>query len=102
VVTDTNLILGEVIKLEVKMEKKVKVGNKEYTIKEIKYIDALELDETNRSATAKQLLKKSAGLTDEEIGNLTIQEGLELQEAINEVNGLNKIDFRKPTVENPK
>jgi len=79
------------------MEKKVKVGDKEYTVKEIKYKDIAELGDADTKEAARLLMKLSAGLTDEEYDELTMREGIELQKAINELNGLT--DFQKPLTE---
>lgn len=77
------------------MEKKVKIGDKEFTIKEIPYIEAININSENRSETSRTLFKLSVGLSDEEINKLTLKEGIELQKVIIEVNGLG--DFTVPT-----
>lgn len=75
---------------------KVKVGDKEYTIKEIKYMQAVELENLPRPQMARKLLTFSVGLTDEEIDNLSLKEGIELQNAVNKLNGIGVSDFHKP------
>ncbi len=79
------------------MEKKVIIGDKEYTIKEICYVDMLDIDIQNpekRGEAARKLLKLSTGLSDEEVNKITIKDGMALQNVINEVNGLG--DFTEP------
>ena len=77
------------------MEKKVTINDKEYTVKEIKYVDAVDTDPNNRKEMVQKLFKSSVGLTDEEINELTFKEGYELQKVVDEVNGLT--DFLKAT-----
>lgn len=79
------------------MEKKVKVGEKEYTIKEIMYIDALSMEGLDKKTVAKNMLKKSAGLSDDEVSALTLKEGVELQKHINELNNIQTANFQEPT-----
>ncbi len=75
------------------MEKKVEINGKAYVVKEMPYIAAFELDQDKKAESARLMLKKSVGLTDEEINALSMKEGLQLQKYINEVNGLD--DFQK-------
>jgi len=81
------------------MEKTVKVGEKEYKLKELSYVQVLELDGLTKGEAAKKVLQFSAGLSDEEIANLSIKDGIALQEEINKINELAQ-DFQKPTEEN--
>ena len=76
------------------MEKEI--NGKIYNIKEIKYLDALEVEESKKESikqAAKKFLQFSTGLSDEEIDNLSMKDGLELQKAANEVN---ELDFQEP------
>ncbi len=82
------------------MEKKVTINEKEYTVKEIKYIDAVDTDPNDKKDMVRKLLKSSVGMTDEEIENLTMREGIELQKVVDEVNGLT--DFLKATEKTKK
>lgn len=78
----------------------VKLKDKEYEIKEIKYKDLVDQDDmTNMSAAqqAKRLMKLATDITDEDFDNLSMKDGLALQKAINSVNGLE--DFQKPLKE---
>lgn len=76
------------------MEKEI--NGKVYNISEIKYLDALEVEEAKKDGiklAAKKFLQLATGLSDEEIDNLSMKEGLELQKAANEVN---ELDFQEP------
>ena len=76
------------------MEKEI--NGKVYNIKEIGYLDALDVEESKKVSlkeAAKKFLEFTTGLTQEEIGKLTMKEGLELQQAANEVN---ELDFQEP------
>lgn len=70
------------------MEQKVTIEGKEYTLKEMPYLEALDIKVDDPKAGITKTLKACAGLTDEEIANLTVKEGIQLQKAINELNGL--------------
>ena len=76
------------------MEEKIKVRDKEYTIKELKYKDVSSMKDLPQEEAAKRLLILSTNMTDEEYDNLSMREGLEIQKAINKLNGLE--DFRVP------
>ncbi|KKK88890.1 hypothetical protein LCGC14_2738610 [marine sediment metagenome] len=81
------------------MEQKVTINDKEYTVKEIPYIDAVDTDPNEgRKAMVSKALMLSVGLTQEEINALTMKEGLTLQKVIDEVNGL--VDFQKAAEKN--
>jgi len=80
------------------MEKEIEINGKKYTVKEITYMQGLSLeDATTMAEKIKKLLMFSTGLTEEEVGKLSMKEGVQLQKLVNEVNGL--ADFRKPAVE---
>lgn len=74
------------------MEKKLEIEGKEYTIKEMKYKDIVELSDIPQKEMAKQLLILATGLSEEEYNDLSIKTGITLQREINEVNGL--VDFQ--------
>jgi len=67
---------------------KVVVDEKEYTIKEIKYKDLAALADISKEEAAKKLMIISTGMSEEEYDNLGLKAGLELQKAINDLNGL--------------
>lgn len=78
----------------------VKIKDKEYEIKEVKYKDLIGQDnlaDTNPTEQAKRLMKLAIDITDEEFDNLSMKDGLALQKSINSVNGLE--DFQKPLKE---
>ncbi|MCH7534713.1 MAG: hypothetical protein IH948_03035 [Bacteroidetes bacterium] len=85
------------------MEKKITISGKEYTVKEMSYLDAVELpfniegtiESGKRREASIKMLKSCVGLTEEEIVKLTSTEGLSLQAVVNEVNGWT--DFQKAT-----
>ena len=72
------------------MEKKVKIGDKEYTLNELSYMQSLEIEELKvkgiRGAVQKMLIF-STGLSEEEVNKISLREGLELQKEINSLNG---------------
>lgn len=80
------------------MEKEV--NGKKYQIKEVSYLQGIEIEETKQSegikSAAKKFLQFSTELTDEELDNLSMKDGLALQKAINKVNDL---DFQEPVKE---
>lgn len=79
------------------MEKKVVVNEKEYTVKEIPYLEAVAFgDSKTKRESAKLMMMACVGLTEEEVNKLTFKEGAELQKAIDEVNGV--ADFLPATV----
>ena len=78
-------------------EKKIIVSNgKEYTIKEVKYKDMVESSiSEDKVASAKFLIQTSTNMTDEEYENLSMKDGITLQKAINEINGLDESFLQK-------
>lgn len=80
--------------------KEVEVNGKTYKIKELKYLEAVELEcLSSNLEKAKKMIKLSVGLSEEELANLSIKDGIEIQKAILEINGLNDLkDFQNPTV----
>ena len=69
--------------------KELKIGDKTYTINEIRYVDILEWQGLGLSQNeiTKKLLAKSTGISEEEINNLSLRDGISLQKVVNEVNG---------------
>jgi len=78
------------------METKVKIEDREITIKEIKYKDLAGLGDTPKEEAAKKMMILSTDMTEEEYDSLSMKDGIILQKAINELNGLE--DFQKPLV----
>lgn len=81
-----------------KMEKEI--NGKKYQIKEVSYLQGIEIEETKQNegikSAAKKFFKFSTELSDEEIENLSMKDGLALQKAMNEINDL---DFQEPVKE---
>lgn len=73
----------------------IKINGKDYTIKELKYKDLASLADIPKADSAKQLIILSTEMTDEEYDNMSIRDGINLQQTINELNGLDE-DFQKP------
>jgi hypothetical protein len=72
------------------MEKQVKIGDRTYTVKEIRYKDVIALGTTDQGLIARKMLQLSAGVTDEEFDALSMRDGVALTQAVNEVNGLDE------------
>ena len=72
----------------------IEIGNKKYEIKEIKYKDLADFGTLPPGEAAKKMMLLSTGMSEEEYENLSMKEGVELQTAINDLNGLE--DFQKP------
>jgi len=76
------------------MEKEI--NGKNYTIREIGYLEALEVEEAKRESLksgAKKFLQFSTGLSEDELQKLSLKDGLELQKLANQVN---ELDFQEP------
>ena len=74
---------------------KVKINEKEYEIKELKYLELIEMEGLSSLEVAKKTFTLCAGLTEDEIKDLSSKDGLELQIEINKVNNFK--DFQTPT-----
>lgn len=73
--------------------KKVKLSFREVEIREIKFV---QMANTDGIDSARKTLKLGSDLTDEEIENLSVKEGIILSKVINDLNGFTEqIDFRK-------
>ena len=77
------------------MEKKIKGSEREYTVKELKYKDLTSLADISKEEAAKKLMLLSTDLTEEEYEELSLKDGVALQKAVNELNGLTE-DFQTP------
>lgn len=77
---------------------KKEIDGKEYEIKEIPYLEGIELNDIREKegtvAFSRKVLQCATDLSDEQINSLSMRTGLALQQAINEVNAL---DFQEPT-----
>ena len=76
------------------VEKEIEISGKKFVIKELKYKELTSFIELEKSEAAKKMIFLSTGISEEEYNNLSIKEGIEIQNAINEINGLN--DFQNP------
>ena len=80
--------------------KTLKIGEKEVTIRKLKYLeftDVSELAQTSQIKASNKMIQLSTGLTDEEMKNLELEQGIKLAKAVNEEN---TIDFQIPVKEN--
>jgi len=70
------------------MEKEITINEKTYCIKEIKYKELTSMGDLSKEESAKKLMMLSAGITEEEYDNLSLQVGIKIQKVVNEINGL--------------
>jgi hypothetical protein len=61
---------------------KVDIEGKTYELREISYIEALELDGLTKAEAAKKILGFATGLKQEEISKIDVKTGIELNKAI--------------------
>ena len=78
------------------MEKEI--NGKAYTIRELTYIEGIEMEGLDRTEKIKKMLILSCNLNEEDIIKLSLRDGIELQKVVNEVNGLNQ-SFQNPTID---
>lgn len=76
--------------------KKIIIGEKEFEIKELLYLDIIELSNINDRRENTLKLMKLSGIDEEIAKNLTIEQGTNLINEINELNGLGKVNFQNP------
>ena len=81
----------------------INFNGRKVKIKEITYLDSIEIGELRekeglKTAISKQLLL-STELSIEEIEKLTLKEGAMIQKSINEINAIDILDFQKPIEE---
>lgn len=76
-------------------EKEIVVNGKTYKIKELKYKDVAALGQITQEESAKKMMILSSSMTEEEYNELSMKDGIEIQKAINDLNGLGE-DFQKP------
>ena len=84
----------------IKMEKEIDISGKKVVVKEISYLDSLEIAELRdkeglKAAIAKQM-ELSTNLSKEEVEKLTMKEGATIQKIVNELN-LDLENFQSPT-----
>ncbi len=76
-------------------EKEIEITNRKVKIKEILFIDMMDVDNADKKEATKTTLKLGSDLTEEEIGKLSVADGIKVTKAINEVNGFTTLDFQK-------
>ena len=85
------------------MEKEINVNEKKIIIKEISYLNSIEIADLKESTGLKAAISKQMELATElpieEIEKLTIREGALIQKAINEINAADILDFQEPVEE---
>lgn len=75
-------------------EKKIVVNDREYTIKELKYKDMAEIADLDKTQIARKMIILSTDMKEEDYDELTMSDGVKLQQEINELNNLT--DFQNP------
>lgn len=76
----------------------VEINGQKKEIKEVKYLDAVEVEEVREKEGLRAAMKKfliKSGLTEEEAENLPLNEGKKIQKVITD----NAQDFQNPVVE---
>ena len=85
------------------MEKEINLNGKKIIIKEISYLNSIEIADLKESTGLKAAISKQMELATElpieEIEKLTIREGALIQKAINEINAADILDFQEPVEE---
>lgn len=76
------------------------INGKEYEIKKMKYLDAVDLEELSKKEKAIKLMTSCTNLTELEIGDLSLSDGIRLQRAINKINGLDEDENFTNPIEN--
>ena len=75
----------------------VKLSNKTYNVREIKYKEIAKLGEISKEELMKQIMLLASDITSEEYEELSMKDGVKLQKVVNEINGLDEgQDFQKP------
>lgn len=77
------------------MEQEIKIADKTFKIKELKYKHLTGMADLSKEDSAKQLILLSTGMTEEDYENLSLKDGIIIQKAINELNGLEE-GFQAP------
>jgi len=74
----------------------IKIGDKEIEIKEITYMNALEIEDIRQKdlkAAVVKMMEFATNLTSDEISKLSISDGIALQREVNKLNKLE--DFQQ-------
>ena len=65
----------------------VELSIRKFTVRNIRFMDMACTDTANKDAATRRTLQLGSDLTDEEINNLSVKDGIKLTKAINELNG---------------
>ena len=76
------------------MEQIIEIGDKSYTVKELKYKDIAMVSELSKPEVAKSLMMNSTGITEAEYDELSMKDGVKIMNLVNEINGLTE-DFQQ-------
>jgi len=77
---------------------KIKTSKREFEVKELKYKDMAGMSELSKVEASKILLLKATDMTDEEYEDLSLKDGIAIQKAVNDANGITE-DFQEPLKE---
>ena len=72
----------------------IELSIREVNLKTIKFMDMAVTDNTNKEAATKRLLTLGSDITEDEINNLNVRDGIKLTKAINELNGFTENAFQ--------
>ncbi len=85
------------------MEKEIEILGKKIVVKEITYLDSIEIADLKEKEGLKSAIKKqiemATGLIPEEIETLSLKDGVLIQKIVNEVNSSDIVDFQEPIEE---
>lgn len=73
----------------------IEISGQKKQINELKYLDAVEVEETKQKDGLRAAIKKflvKSGLTEEESENLSLKDGLKIQQELNKISQ----DFQEP------
>lgn len=76
--------------------KELEIAGRKVQIKEMSYLDAVELDGLGKKEMALKLLQSCTDLPEEEYNKLSILDGKKIMDTINEINSA---DFQSPVEE---
>jgi hypothetical protein len=76
---------------------KLKIGEREYIITELKYKDVAQLQDLEKSEAAKKMMLLSTNITEEEYNELGMADGIKLMKIANKLNDIDTENFQKLT-----
>ena len=74
----------------------LKIGEKEYTVSELKYKDVASLQDLSKSESAKKMMLLSTEIVEAEYDELSMSEGIALMQLANKINGIDTENFQQP------